>query len=126
MVTFVELVFWIFAFKYFELSMKLRKMIEGQQPKTRLNPKLANRVIITYILLLPLLVNICYIIASLNNTVGVKNFVNIMGFIFAILELVPYPVTCCVTWIAFKEITKVTDNSQFETKPRMIKLNIAA
>lgn len=66
---------------------------------------------ITYILLLPLLVNICYIIASLNNTVGVKNFVNIMGFIFAILELVPYPVTCCVTWIAFGEITKVTDNS---------------
>lgn len=50
-------------------------------------------------------------------------FINVMLIFAGIMELLPLPLSCYVTWIAFKRIAEDTRQSQFKIEVVMIKLN---
>jgi len=126
MVTLVCLVFWMFAFKYYELALKLDKHLGGAKNENCCKARNLNRVMLINIFFWPAIEQIFYLIINFNRSVETPLAVYIIGSIIGLVQLFPLPISCVVTYLAFNKITRVTKDSAFETKPHMMYLNIAA
>ena len=114
MITLVNLVFWMFAFKYYELSLKLCKILKPMQTQSSITPRTINRFMLINIFVWPLIENIFFaIVASKPEEYSTNGFtfVKFMAIFAGIIEILPLPISCTVTWLAFRRIQTITDGS---------------
>ena len=77
------------------------------------------------IFLWPCLYNIVYFIIVVGRE-EITPYLSNVAFAFLILQVLPLPIACALTARAFSKISWLTEGSQFETKPTIMKLNIFA
>ena len=120
MVTCIELVLWIFAYRYYDCSLNLSKILDPNHKEPRVSRKTFNKFMFANILFWPF----CEMIFYLLYTPGHLGFVEVMGILCGIIQLFPFPVCCYVTYISFEKIRKLSIQTEFKTQNSMMLLNI--
>ena len=110
MVTGLCTVCWVFAFKYYELSLMLDKFLANNEIN-KSKAKNLNRFMLVNILVWPVIESGIYLSINLNR--HKKNLVALefVGGIIGLISMLPLPISCALTTIAFRKITEITENS---------------
>ena len=120
MVMFVELVLWIFAYRYYDCSLNLSKILDPEHREPRVPRKTFNKFMIANILFWPIVEMIFYMLYR----PGQHGAIEFLGILCAIIMLFPLPLSCYVTYISFDKIRKLSIRSEFKTQNSMMLLNI--